>query len=286
MTGKKAQEILGNTDSLTVTSNESGYHLYTIDHDRRVVLALDYEITGINTNLIPEMVKNYAHEAETEKICVRIPGHIAPAFIALGYQVEASVPEYYCNGEPMLIMSQFLTARRALASRVQHEAGYNLEIQYRFGQAAPIMEANLVMEEVSPENQEMALDYYLAQSSVVSRQDLQLVTEGKPQVVFVRQGEQIYGVGALLIENAGRVARVQGLITVNSDEVVARALINHLWHWAERQGVTCLYSITSTLDEVINRVLPAVGFSFRGKLGADTISDGQYADRYVWSRSL
>ncbi|MGE5449775.1 MAG: hypothetical protein ACM3PA_00155, partial [Methanomassiliicoccales archaeon] len=156
LTGKKAQEILGNTDSLTVTSNESGYHLYTIDHDRRVVLALDYEITGINTNLIPEMVKNYAHEAEAEKICVRIPGHIAPAFIALGYQVEASVPEYYCNGEPMLLMSQYLTARRALASRVQYEAGYNLEIQYRFGQAVPIMEANLVMEEVSPENQEMA----------------------------------------------------------------------------------------------------------------------------------
>jgi len=275
-----------NDDYLELTREVSGCRLYTINQDRRVVLALDYEPQGINLHRLPEMVANYAAMANADKICVRVPGRIAPSFMEKGYQVEASIPEYYLAGEPMLLLAHHLTARRALASRGQQEEGYHLEIQYRSGQGSPVLEASSLVEVITQEQRQEALSFYLAHNLSLEQQDLERLIPDEAPVIEARQENQIKAVGALLTEGGGRVARMHGVTNADCEEAIAQVLINQLWSLTEDQGASLLYSLTSPLDELINRVLPSVGFSFRGKLGADTIINGVYSDRYVWSRRV
>lgn len=284
MTTNQAKSIDG---YLEYIGEDSGCRLYTINQDRRVVLHLDYEPQGVDIKYLPEVMKNYAAASGADKICVRLPGHAAPLFMEQGYQVEASIPGYYLVGEPMLFLAHHLSARRALASRGQQQEGFHLEIQYRSGQQSPFLGGNFLEEVVSSEQKKEALNFYLANSLSLERQDLEPFTADEVPVLAARQENKIKAVGAMLTEGSGRVARIQCLTTTDGEEAaISQALFNQLWSLAEQKGASLMYSLTSPRDKLVNQVLPGIGFSFRGKLGADTISNGVYGDRYVWSRLI
>lgn len=86
----------------------------TIQHGPDSELVYLSELNRDDMPIMAEMLDSFAGEKGYTRILAEVPAKLKFEFAKFGYQHEASIPEYFADGETMLFMSKFFDPQRAI----------------------------------------------------------------------------------------------------------------------------------------------------------------------------
>jgi putative beta-lysine N-acetyltransferase len=276
------------TDTLTTFGQSKIQHG---KHSDRVYLM--HLATADLPGIIPYL-DALASDRGYSKLFAKIPVAAESAFLAAGYAVEASIPNFYRGQESALFLGKYLSAERQ-EEKHPGSVAQGLELAHKKAAASgqPTLDASLNCRQMLPTETALMAALYrqvFATYPFPIHDEAYLRQTMAEDVIYfgIWEGDELIALTSAEMDRQGENAEMTDFAT--RPDCQGRGLANYLLAQAEAAVVQCgiktAYTIARSYSPGMNITFARNGYTYSGTLTHNTQISGTLESMNVWHKSL
>ncbi len=243
--------------------------------------------------IIPHL-RALASDRGYSKIFAKIPAAAESAFLADGYAVEASIPNFYRGQESALFLGKYLSAERQEEKHPESVAqGLELAHKKAAPGGQPTLDASLHCRQMGPtDTPPMAALYrqvFATYPFPIHDEAYLRQTMAEDVIYFgIWEGSELIALTSAEMDRKGENAEMTDFAT--RPDCQGRGLANYLLAQAEEAAAQCgiktAYTIARSYSPGMNITFARNGYTYSGTLTHNTQISGTLESMNVWHKSL